>query len=129
MIDWTKVITVEDKFQQAKEAKKAEIKQSFNNYIRSSFICSLGYPMQFNESDSLKMEGAIKLMEISGQTEGYLTDADDITHYNISLNDIKRTQLEMLAKFAEAHAKKQLFRIQIDSATTQEELDNIKWNI
>jgi len=34
-----------------------------------------------------------------------------------------------LAKFAEAHAKKQLFRIQIDSATTQEELDNIKWNI
>ena len=62
--------------------------------------------MQFNESDSLKMEGAIKLMETSGQTEGYLTDADDITHYNISLDDIKRTQLEMLAKFAEAHAKK-----------------------
>lgn len=28
----------------------------------------------------------------------------------------------MLAKFAEAHAKKQLFRIQIDSANTQEEL-------
>ena len=30
-IDWTKVITVEDKFQQAKEAKKAEIAQARYN--------------------------------------------------------------------------------------------------
>lgn len=51
----------------------------------------------------------------------------DITHYNISLNDIKRVQLEMLATFAEAHAKKQILRTVIDNAITQEELDNINF--
>jgi hypothetical protein len=127
MIDWTKVITVEDKFQQAKERKANEIKLAFNAHVAGSFVCSLGYPMQFNETDGVKMEGAIKLLVANGGTAGYLTDANDETHYDVPLADMQAVHLEMLAKYAEAHAKKQVLRQQVKEATTQAELDAIEW--
>jgi len=107
--------------------KLSEIKQAYNSHVAGSFVCSLGYPMQFGESDGVKMEGAIKLLVASGGTAGYLTDANDETHYNIPLADIQTVHLEMLAKYAEAHAKKQILRQQVHAATTQEELDAIQW--
>ena len=114
-------------FATAKANKYAEISQAFNDYVTGSFTCSLGYPMQFNESDSLKMEGAIILMEVGEQATGYLTDANDETHYDVPLADIKAVKIEMLMAFAEAHAKKQLLRQAVKDATTQAELDAIVW--
>lgn len=128
-IDWTKVITKEDKFLLSKESRRGLIKTSFDSYIKGSFTCSLGYPMQFNEMDSLKMEGAIKLLIASGQPSGYLTDANDVTHYEVSIVDMQTVQLEMLMKFAEAHAQKQLLRSEIEEASNQEQLDSITWTL
>lgn len=127
MIDWSKVITPEEKFQKRKESKLTEIKQAYNSHVAGSFVCSLGYPMQFNETDGVKMEGAIKLLVANGGTSGYLTDANDETHHDVPLADIQAVHLEMLAKYAEAHAKKQILRQQAKDATTQAELDAIEW--
>ena len=127
MIDWTKVITVEDKFAKAKEAKKAEIAQAHKNYISGSINSSLGYPMQFNISDSLMVRGALELAQASGATSIYLTDSNDVTHYDVPLADAQTVFLEMTTAFAEAHAKKQLLRQQVENAATEAELDAIKW--
>lgn len=108
-----------------KQRKIAEIKQAFNSYVASSTRVTLGYDMQFNESDSIKLEGSIKLMESQNVTSGYLTDAHDETHYNVPLADIKKTQLEMLAAYGVAHARKQELRAQVEAAADKEALDAI----
>lgn len=114
-------------FEEMKEAKKAEIAQAHKEYITGSINTSLGYPMQFNMSDSLMVGGAIELAQANGATTIYLTDAEDRTHYDVPLADAQAIFLEMATAFAEAHAKKQLLRQQIESATTQAELDAIEW--
>lgn len=126
-IDWTKVITVEDKFEQMRQSKINEIGSAFNNHVTGSFVCSLGFPMQFNETDALKMEGAIQLLQATNSEFGYLTDANNETHYDISLLNIQRVKVEMLQEFAKAHAKKQELRSRITIATTKEELDEVQW--
>lgn len=107
--------------------KLEEIKHTFNEHVTGSFICSLGYSMQFDKSDSLLMEGAIQLIELSGGTTGYITDAEDISHYDVPIADMRTIKVEMLAEYAQAHFKKQLLRQQVQAATTQEELDAIQW--
>jgi hypothetical protein len=115
-------------FSVMKQRKLNEVKASFNQYVSGSFNCSLNFPLQFNESDSLKMEGAIQLLEASKQTTGYITDANDVTHYDITVDKMKEIKLEMLSEFAKAHLKKQQYRAAIESATTQAELDAITFN-
>lgn len=83
--------------------------------------------MQFNISDSLMVRGAIELAQASGATTIYLTDAEDVTHYDVPLTDAQAIFLEMTTAFAETHAKKQLLRQLIESAATQEQLDAINW--
>ena len=47
----------------AKQAKIAELGASFNDHVAGSFTTSHGYLMQFDTSDAIKMEGAIKFLE------------------------------------------------------------------
>ena len=81
--------------------------------------------MQFDRSDTLAVEGAIQLLKATGQSEGYLTDANDKTHYNVSVGDMEATKYEMLTAYAACHARKQELRAQINAAQTKEELDAI----
>ena len=126
-IDWTKVITPADKFAQAKERKFSEISQAHKNYVAGSLMTSLGYPMQFNITDSIMVEGVIKIAETTGQENIYLTDSNDVTHYDVPIADARMVLLEMSTAFAEAHAKKQLLRQQVEAATSEAELENITW--
>ena len=129
MIDWTKVITTEDKLEKAKEAKKILITQAYKEYISSSINTSFGCPMQFNMLDSLMIKSAIELAQTDGMTSIYITDAEDVTHYEVSLADAQTIFLEMTTAFAAAHTKKkQHLRSLIMSCKTQSELDNIKWD-
>jgi len=57
----------------------------------------------------------------------YLTDAEDVTHYDISLADAQTVLLEMSTAFAQAHAKKQTLRERTAEAQTQSDLDKISW--
>ncbi|MEG1798594.1 MAG: hypothetical protein RR214_00265 [Synergistaceae bacterium] len=112
-------------FDVLKQRKITDIKREFNLYVGGSFVCSLGYPMQFDRKDSLAMEGAIKLLEASGAQTGYLTDANDVSHYDVALADIQKVQMEMLSTYAAAHAKKQSLREQVEIAKNETELAGI----
>lgn len=110
-----------------KQRRLAELEDSFNARVSGSVTINPGgYVMQFNVSDSLKMQGAIQLMEATGQTEGYLTQADDTTIYHIPLETMKAVLVEMLTAYAACHGRKQELRAAINAAQTEKELNAIE---
>ena len=113
--------------EELKADKQNELNDAFNRAVEGSFTTSEGYTMQFNTDDSLKMFGAIQLLESSGVESGYITDADDITHYDIPLATMKSVQNQMLNKYAECHLLKQQYRALIEAASDQEALEDIEF--
>lgn len=112
-----------------KAAKLTVLEDSFSTRVSGSFGCSKGWPMQFDRSDTLAVEGAIQLLKATGQTAGYLTDANDATHYNVPIETMETVKIEMLAAYAQCHARKQQLRSAISAAQSKTELDYIviKW--
>lgn len=108
-----------------KTEKCEKLSAAFDERVAGSFTTSNGYLMQFDTSDSLKMQGAIQLLEATSATEGYLTQADDTTVYHVPLDTMKDVLVEMLAAYAQCHARKQEVRALINSAQTAEDLDEI----
>ncbi len=108
------------------ESKLSELVYSFNQRVSGVVQTSQGYSMQFDTSDSLKMQGAIQLMETVGQAEGYLTQANDVTVYHVPIATMKAVLVEMLAAYAACHARKQELRAQINAAQNEEELNAIE---
>ena len=101
------------------------LEASFDERVQGAFTTSQGYLMQFNTSDSLKMQGAITLMEAVGSSTGYITQANDVTKYNIPIETMKQVLIEMLNAYAKCHARKQELRKQINDAQSKEELAEI----
>lgn len=108
-----------------RENKMGKMLYSFGQRVSGAIRTKYGYLMQFDTSDSLKMQGAISLMEATGQTEGYLTQADDTTVYHVPLATMKAVLVEMLAAYAACHARKQELRALINAAETAEDLEEI----
>lgn len=117
--------------EEIRESKMSEMLSSFNQRVSGFITTTGGYKMQFDTSDSLKMQGAISLMEATGATEGYLTQADDTTVYNVPLDTMKTVLIEMMTAFAACHARKQELRAAINAAQTVEDLDTIEiaWSV
>ena len=111
--------------EELRENKMMEMVYSFGQRVSGAIRTKDGYLMQFDTSDSLKMLGAISLMEATGQTEGYLTQANDETVYHVPLATMKAVLVEMLAAYAACHARKQELRALINAAQTAEDLDEI----
>lgn len=112
--------------EEVREAKFEELACSFNQRISGAFTTTQGYSMQFDTTDAIKMEGAIQLLEATGAMEGYLTQADDTTVYNVPLDTMKTVLIEMMSAFAACHARKQELRAAIKAAETVEDLDAIE---
>jgi hypothetical protein len=112
--------------EEVRESKLSELAYSFNQRVSGVVQTSQGYSMQFDTSDSLKMQGAIQLMETVGQAEGYLTQANDVTVYHVPIATMKAVLVEMLAAYAACHARKQELRAQINAAQNEEELNAIE---
>ena len=115
----------EPTFEELRGNKMSEMLYSFGQRVSGAIRTKDGYLMQFDTSDSLKMQGAISLMEATGQTEGYLTQADDTTVYHVPLATMKAVLVEMLTAYAACHARKQELRALINAAQTAEDLDEI----
>lgn len=115
----------EPTLEEVREFKLSELASSFNQRVSGVVQTSQGYSMQFDTSDSLKMQGAVSLMEATGATEGYLTQANDETVYHVPLETMKAVLVEMLAAYAQCHARKQELRALINAAQTAEDLDEI----
>ena len=112
--------------EEVRENKLDELAYSFNARVSGFITTTSGYKMQFNTSDSIKMQGAIQLLEATGATEGYLTQADDTTVYHVPLDVMKTVLIEMMSAFAACHARKQELRAQINAAQNVEELNAIR---
>lgn len=112
--------------EELRESKLSELAYSFNARVSGAITTSGGYKMQFDTTDAIKMEGAIKLLEATGATEGYLTQADDTTVYNVPLDEMKAVLIEMMTAFAACHARKQELRALINAAETAEDLAAIE---
>ena len=93
-----------------KDSSLVMLEASFDNRVSGSFVCSQGWPMQFNRSDTLAVEGAIQLLKAQNEHTGYLTDAKDETHYGVPLETMEAVKLEMLQAYARCHAHKQELR-------------------
>lgn len=112
--------------EEVRESKLNELAYSFTRRVSGAFKSSQGYSMQFDTTDAIKMEGAINLLETTGATEGYLTQADDTTVYHVPLNTMKAVLIEMMTAFAACHARKQELRALINAAQNEEELNAIE---
>ena len=114
-------------FEEMKEAKKVEINEAFKAHISGRTTISLGWDMQFDLKDIIMVDGAVRALEMTGGTEGYLTDADNINHYGLSVLSMKQAVLEMTMAHMQAHAYKQQLRDAVNAATTAEDLEVITW--
>jgi len=117
----------EPTFDELKEFKLQELVRSFDARITGAItVQPFGYVMQFNTDDSIKMQGAIDLMEITGQTVGYLTQANDVTVYDVPIDVMKNVLVQMMTAFAACHSRKQELRSAINDAETKEDLAAIE---
>jgi len=116
----------EPTLEEVRERKLRHLTEGFVDRVSGSITTSQGYLMQFDTTDSLKMQGAIQLLEATGATEGYLTQVNDETVYNVPLDVMKTVLVEMLSAYAACHARKQELRAAIKAAQTVEDLDAIK---
>ena len=117
----------EPSFEELHQSKFDELAASFCARTRGTITTQPdAYVMQFDTDDSIKMQGAIELMEMTGQTKGYLTQANDITVYDIPIETMKNVLMQMMTAFAACHARKQELRASITAAKTKEELAAIK---
>lgn len=113
--------------EETKETRIAEINEAFEAHIAGRTPISLGWDMQFKLNDILMVDGAVRALEMTGGTEGYLTDADNINHYGLSVQQMKQAVLEMTVAHMQAHAHKQQLRDLINSATSIESLSGVVW--
>ena len=112
-------------FDQLKKDKLVELSNAFNSTVNGSFVTTEGYKMQFNTDDAVKMFGAIQVLEDLEVDVGYITDADDVAHYDVNIDTIKSVYHQMLKKYAECHLKKQRYRDSVNSAETVDDLNAI----
>ena len=124
MIDWTKVITAEDKFQQAKEAKKAEIAQArYNAEIAGVTVNGVSIKTD-RESQGLITGAALKAIQDSTYTckwkgiDGFV--------------ELTAPQIIAIADAVRAHVQSCFdheaeLQPLIEAARTLEELEQIKW--
>lgn len=125
--DYYEIIAVPDPtFDERQAHKLAELEVAFDARVAGSFTCSQGWPMQFDRSDTLAVEGAVQLLRATGAEAGYLTDANDATHYGVPVATMEAVKVEMLAAYAQCHARKQELRAAINAAQSEEELNAIQ---
>lgn len=120
MIDWTKVITAEDKFQKAKEAKKASIAQA--RY--EAEIAGINGIRTDRESRSIMTGMALKAMSDPGYTcrwKGIDGFVELTAPQIIAVSDTVRAYVQG------CFDKEDELLAQVESATTQAELDSINW--
>jgi hypothetical protein len=112
----------------AKRLKLAEISGAYRMYDATGRVMtSLGFPIQIGQEHCNKLDGAIRLVQALGQETTYITDADDVTHYGLTLAQAQQALLEQAGAAAAAHARKQELRALVEAATTLEEVEAIKW--
>jgi hypothetical protein len=114
--------------EEAKTAKLAEISAAYNTFDATGTAgTSAGYPIQVGQAHVSKLDGAIRFAEMAGASEIYITDADNVTHYSVSIADAKGILMEQMGAALAAHLKKQTLRAEVEAAGTVEDVGAVVW--
>lgn len=108
-----------------KSYKLKSLGKAFDRAVKGSFTTTEGYIMQFDISDCEKMNGSITLNKAMGIESDYLVQANDTVIEDVPMATMESVLLQMLQHYKNFHMKKQVFRAQINSCETKEELDSI----
>lgn len=113
-----------------RDLKFSEIQAAYNAFdLAGTVVVSLGYPIQCGQAHVQRFDGAIRFAEQSGAPKIYITDANDMTHEDVPIEDAKRALLEVMAGALKAHRVKQDLRAAIWAAQTEEEVRAIEWKM
>jgi hypothetical protein len=112
-----------------KAAKWNEIGAVYDEFDRTGTVeTSLEYPIQVGQAHLEKLDGAIRYAEMTERESIYITDANDVTHYGVSLANAKMVLLEAMAAALAAHQQKQALRAAVTAAETAEDVEAISWD-
>jgi hypothetical protein len=113
-----------------KRDKLAEISAAYNEFdAKGTVTTSAGYPIQAGQAHVSKLDGAIRFAEMTGVQTIYITDANDVTHNNVSIADAKNILMEQMGAAMGAHAKKQALRAQVEAAESVGAVQTVTWEI
>jgi hypothetical protein len=113
-----------------KTDKLIQISADYKKYDEKAYIVtSLGYPIQLGQAHILKLDGAIRFAELNGYESIYITDAKDVTHEDVTLDQAKQALNDIMGAALHAHSHKQELRAMINAAETPEEVYGIKWDL
>jgi hypothetical protein len=90
-------------------------------------VTGAGYPIQVGQAHVTKLDGAIRFAEMIRAEVIYITDANDATHHDVTLDQAKQVLTEQMGAALAAHAKKQELRARVAAAETIEEVRAISW--
>jgi hypothetical protein len=114
--------------EEARAAKLAEITAAYNEFDAAGTVeTTAGYPIQIGQSHVSKLDGAIRFAEMMNAQSIYITDADNVSHYSVSLADARGILMEQMGAAMAAHQKKQTLRAQTEAAETVEQVIAISW--
>ena len=106
--------------------KLSELSAAYNAFDAvGSAMTSFGFPVQIGHEHCSKLDGVVRFAEISGLEEIYITDANDVTHYNISMSDAKQIVKEQISAALYAHSRKQALRALINAVDTVGAIESI----
>lgn len=126
MIDYSKIVTAEDKFEQAKAAKKAEIDQSRDAALAAGFE----YEGHVFDSDSKSIQRISAIATLSLLDPTFTTPYITQDNQTITLDALAIAGLGAAAATHEAQHvfKARLLKDAVLAATNRAELDAIQWD-
>ena len=125
MIDWTKVITVEDKFAKAKEAKKTEIAQARYNAEIAGVTINGVLIKTDRETQAVLTAACLQAYIDSGYSLNWKTG--DGTFVSLPAEKIMAFGTAVRAHVQGCFDREAELLPLIEAATTQAELEAIKW--
>lgn len=113
-------------FEELKAGKKAELDAAFYAACRNATVETAGgWVADADETANRNVDGLIKGMEATGQESMSFCDHDNQFH-DVSLEELKALQLQIIAKGQQLYATKWQYRAAIEAASSEAELDAIK---
>lgn len=123
-----------DNLASAKHTRKSQLASAFESVLKGRTEIDLNgnkIYMCFNESDLMKVRGAIDLTEYSNSSIGYLVDSDDNKIENVSVQEMKYVYMSMLNAYNSVYLqyKTKLLEIENASSTTEVEAVSLEFSV
>lgn len=116
--------------EQIKNNLLIEISNQYNNKCLNDTVTitigEVSYIMPIGDKNITKLDGAIRYMEETAQTSGYITDSTNTTYWSVPIENMKAVLLGMFNAALLLHQKKQLLRAQVEAGTITS-IDDISW--